>query len=1189
MSSDHDGYLMMEATQSALFRKSIAILRGQTASSSSAKKYKKRYFIKGDGRLSWYKNKDDGTCLGSLQIGDLVSIRSNSVHDPASYTADDNQRNIIEIATPKVTLRLVADNEYEAAEWSLAIARDPTVILPLSPALSSFTKDATNNKPNGIDPNETTDTNEEQGDADKNKGRKYFSLRTRKGHVSNSSLTTSPAPSMPPPNDPILRPHPPNSQRSPLLHTSSESQLTRVPHPLGSGPSMPSLTTRPELTSSDRRPPVLTRKMSASNGLPAPSTHPGQTTLHAERVAAIRSRPLPALPPTPQQGASSSNTSDALDPSASSSSSSTSTPVSVSISPPSVNQASPPSAVPASPPSHSRTFSDTTRPSSNISVQSIQEQRSKILKPGGVEKSDSSRDGTPPPPPVDDDDPPYAWARVEFEYSARGSNELTLHTGRLVCVVEQGDDGWWLGFNPESEGGGYGYFPGSFVELCGPDGTPQDTAEDRKMLLKRTMTAKALQRSAPSVSAETLRQDESKRAQIAKEILDTEKSYVNFLDIIIKNYLLPLNVWHAGNPNTTVSKDDIKTIFTNIELILPVNQELLKRLHSRMAEFKDGHNFGEVFLKMAPFLKIYTEYGNRYEQAQQTLMRCKADSAFMGMLDYLQGLAGTGNGLETLLIMPVQRIPRYNLLLAEIINHTTPDHEDYDNLVSALKKTKEVAGYINANIKKYQNTEKLFAFGPAFQSLVAPHRHLIRDGPLNAERKVPASSKPVSLHFFLFNDLMCISPIPVPKGRLPTQYPMQLVWVQEEIKWCPNDFLLTLPDVEYYIRGGGKEWARDVAQCVSERLASQDLTLNVTTPMTSELRFGRFEYPEGGAYEGWWVNGRPHGSGKLTQHGNTYEGEWAKGAKEGKGKMTFVAGEVYDGQWVDDKPYGEGVMTFPHGDVYTGAFLAGRMHGRGVLQYRDGAAYSGLWKEDAPNGNGCMVTKLSTKDGNWVNGKLNGKGTEVFNDGNRYEGMWSNGIIEGKGTFYYRNESVYEGNMKDGMRAGHGKLTDPLLGEVYEGEWSNDLKDGKGVLTCGDGGSYTGTWQRGKRHGTGVYTSPTEGIRHYGGEWADDMRHGKGTITMTNGDKFEGYFKRNQYHGNGVLTMASGTIIEGKWASGQLEGRCTMSNLPNTSTSDPMWSPPPSGPLVVVCKDLNSAYPDGRKLFLPPRLFSFNE
>jgi hypothetical protein len=58
------------------------------------------------------------------------------------------------------------------------------------------------------------------------------------------------------------------------------------------------------------------------------------------------------------------------------------------------------------------------------------------------------------------------------------------------------------------------------------------------------------------------------------------------------------------------------------------------------------------------------------------------------------------NSLQALLICPVQRIPRYMLLLKELSNKTPEDHPDSQNLIKALQKIQELADSVNANIKQ---------------------------------------------------------------------------------------------------------------------------------------------------------------------------------------------------------------------------------------------------------------------------------------------------------------------------------------------------------------------------------------------------------------------------------------------------------------------------------------------------------
>ena len=43
-----------------------------------------------------------------------------------------------------------------------------------------------------------------------------------------------------------------------------------------------------------------------------------------------------------------------------------------------------------------------------------------------------------------------------------------------------------------------------------------------------------------------------------------------------------------------------------------------------------------------------------------------------------------------------------------------------------------------------------------------------------------------------------------------------------------------------------------------------------------------------------------------------------------------------------------------------------------------------------------------------------------WNDGDRYEGEWRNGKKEGKGIYYYNNGDRYEGEFKNNKRDGAG-------------------------------------------------------------------------------------------------------------------------------------------------------------------------
>jgi len=58
--------------------------------------------------------------------------------------------------------------------------------------------------------------------------------------------------------------------------------------------------------------------------------------------------------------------------------------------------------------------------------------------------------------------------------------------------------------------------------------------------------------------------------------------------------------------------------------------------------------------------------------------------------------------LNALLITPVQRIPRYKMLLEELIKSTPEGHPDKTNLESALKEIESVAWHINEQLREHE-------------------------------------------------------------------------------------------------------------------------------------------------------------------------------------------------------------------------------------------------------------------------------------------------------------------------------------------------------------------------------------------------------------------------------------------------------------------------------------------------------
>ena len=119
----------------------------------------------------------------------------------------------------------------------------------------------------------------------------------------------------------------------------------------------------------------------------------------------------------------------------------------------------------------------------------------------------------------------------------------------------------------------------------------------------------------------------------------------------------------------------------------------------------------------------------------------------------------------------------------------------------------------------------------------------------------------------------------------------------------------------------------------------------------------------------------------------------------------------------------------------------------------------GIFKGQVINGlaNGTGIWK-GTKDpfigdkyeGNYINGKKEGKGIYYFHNGNIYDGEHKDSKLEGKGIFYWNNGNRYEGDFRNNKREGKGVMY-INNGDRMMGDYLNDKPIGKHVILTKSG------------------------------------------------------------------------------------------------------------------------------------------
>jgi len=235
------------------------------------------------------------------------------------------------------------------------------------------------------------------------------------------------------------------------------------------------------------------------------------------------------------------------------------------------------------------------------------------------------------------------------------------------------------------------------------------------------------------------KQQQQRRAFIVNEICDTEENYVNGLSHALSVYRAPLlEAARHGRKGGILTNEQINSIFSNMETIRDYNAVFLDLLKSRVSKWDEKTLIGDTFMVISKLLMSYTEYVNNYSRAIDVLGKLRAQiPAFAAFMDEADR-EDVNLKLVSILIFPIQRVPRYILLIQDLLKHTSPDHPDYHNLEQALEVMNKTGNYINESKREAENASKLAEIN---QSLKGKHPAFQRAG-----------------RYFLFETAVTLSP-----------------------------------------------------------------------------------------------------------------------------------------------------------------------------------------------------------------------------------------------------------------------------------------------------------------------------------------------------------------------------------------------------------------------------------------------
>ncbi|XP_024597106.1 FYVE, RhoGEF and PH domain-containing protein 3 isoform X2 [Neophocaena asiaeorientalis asiaeorientalis] len=252
-----------------------------------------------------------------------------------------------------------------------------------------------------------------------------------------------------------------------------------------------------------------------------------------------------------------------------------------------------------------------------------------------------------------------------------------------------------------------------------------------------------------------------KLLHIAQELLHTEETYVKRLHLLDQVFCTRL--MEAGIPSEVTTG-----IFSNISSIYCFHGKfLLPELQTRiMNEWDTNPRLGDILQKLAPFLKMYGEYVKNFDRAVELVSTWTQRSpVFKDTVQGIQKQEMCGNlTLQHHMLEPVQRVPRYELLLKDYLKRLPEDAPDWKDAERSLELISTAANHSNAAIRKMEKMHKLLEVYERLggeEDIVNPANELIKEG--HIQKLSAKNGTTQDRHLFLFNSMILYC---VPKLRL---------------------------------------------------------------------------------------------------------------------------------------------------------------------------------------------------------------------------------------------------------------------------------------------------------------------------------------------------------------------------------------------------------------------------------------
>ena len=245
-----------------------------------------------------------------------------------------------------------------------------------------------------------------------------------------------------------------------------------------------------------------------------------------------------------------------------------------------------------------------------------------------------------------------------------------------------------------------------------------------------------------------------KRDYCVKELVETEKNYIDALNMIVKHFVRPLK--------SVIQQKDRHIIFLHIKELAEIHRTFHSELFKSCTSASPS-KLSSCFISAKQKFVIYGSYCANLPRAQGLLDDlCRSSDVIRDAVLRCQTAANDGKfKLRDLLSLPMQRILKYHLLLNELMKCTSDAHDDFAVLKKAHEAMLDLGQYIN-EIKRDSETLQIIAsIQKSIIDLDMPDNTELKDyGRLQKDGEVRMRSfegnKQKTRYIFIFDKVMLL-------------------------------------------------------------------------------------------------------------------------------------------------------------------------------------------------------------------------------------------------------------------------------------------------------------------------------------------------------------------------------------------------------------------------------------------------